>query len=431
MVMTMDSRQTVFRETLRKEKRYEEIIALIKQKMIAGELRYGDKLPTEQEMVDQLGISRTSVREAIKILEAIGIVEIKRGEGMFLRRTSSQSNLNPLIFSLILASDNSRELIEFRQHFENMVIDMASRNGTGEDFGRIRDILQEQLASRELASAEWTELDLKFHYAILQATHNPFIVEIGNTVYELFRSKIEDLARRAGKEQSLVTHELYLKAITQRGRPRASRTEAADRAELPETLGPGRRRLTTRRPVGGRPREDPAGSGADRLPEAAGDPGRQRTRRSRPDGPAVHRDDRNDFGPRAGQEALVGGVEIVPGDAPLECGNPEPLRQFHHEPPGDPFQGPVDGGGGQKPAVADDEQVVRGALRDEPLAVEHDRLDAACVLRFDLGEDVVQVVEALDPRVDPVRSEPAAGRGHHRDTLPVVLLGIEPDRVRR
>ena len=83
------------------EKRYSEIINIIKNKLINGEILPGDKLPTEAELVEQLGVSRTPIREAIKILEAIGIIEIKRGEGMFIQKTFSGNNLNPLIISQI------------------------------------------------------------------------------------------------------------------------------------------------------------------------------------------------------------------------------------------------------------------------------------------------------------------------------------------
>ncbi|KJS88411.1 MAG: hypothetical protein JM58_01220 [Peptococcaceae bacterium BICA1-8] len=198
------------------EKRYSEIINIIKNKLIKGEILPGDKLPTEAEMVEQLGVSRTPIREAIKILEAIGIIEIKRGEGMFVQKNFSGNNLNPLIISLIIHSQDIAKLVEFRQYFENMVLDLASINCTGEDLDKLNNIYNyhsELIRNKKLTDEEWADLDLEFHYAILDATKNPFILEIGKTVYELYRHNIVKLTRKYGKEQSLNTHKLYLETL--------------------------------------------------------------------------------------------------------------------------------------------------------------------------------------------------------------------------
>src|SRR5699024_6323484 len=94
-----------------------EIVQIIKDNHINGSLKPSDKLPNETEMMEQLGVSRTPVREPIKILESIGVIQIKRGEGMFITNPLSHFTLNPLIFSLIMHSNNMDKLIEFRQHF--------------------------------------------------------------------------------------------------------------------------------------------------------------------------------------------------------------------------------------------------------------------------------------------------------------------------
>src|SRR5699024_918890 len=88
-----------------------EIVSIIKDNLLRGALKPGDKLPTEKELMEQLGVSRTPVREAVKILEAIGVIQIKRGEGMFITNTLSHFTLNPLIFSLIMHSNNMDKLI--------------------------------------------------------------------------------------------------------------------------------------------------------------------------------------------------------------------------------------------------------------------------------------------------------------------------------
>jgi DNA-binding FadR family transcriptional regulator len=206
--------QTLFNAKIGHQKKYTEIISLFRDKIISGVLKPGDKIPTETELMEQLGLSRTPIREAIKILEAIGIIEIKRGEGMFLRKTASDKNLNPLIMSLILQSGNVKKLIEFRQHFEHMIIELIWKYCTPEDYRKLLDQYNVQLTTIHCDAVKTVEQDLNFHYLMLEITRNPFIIEIGKTVYELFRSKMEDIERKRGPDLS--THKMYLKVIKDR-----------------------------------------------------------------------------------------------------------------------------------------------------------------------------------------------------------------------
>src|SRR5210317_1383675 len=74
----------------------------IKEALINKELKPGDYLPTENELMEKLGVSKTSIREAIKMLQALGVVEMKRGQGTRIRDNSSGDMIDPLIFQLIL-----------------------------------------------------------------------------------------------------------------------------------------------------------------------------------------------------------------------------------------------------------------------------------------------------------------------------------------
>ncbi|WP_139207285.1 GntR family transcriptional regulator [Halobacillus dabanensis] len=187
------------------------IVSVIKDSLIEGKLKPGDKLPTEMELIDQLGVSRTPVREAIKILESIGVIQIKRGEGMFITDSSSKLTMNPLIFSLIMHSHNVEQLIEFRQHFElllmNMIITKKDKN-----LNKIEAVYDSQVErmSQDLTAEELVDIDLEFHYAILEETENPFTMEIGRTIYELIRPKMIHFKDPEGIDRTLATHKEHL-----------------------------------------------------------------------------------------------------------------------------------------------------------------------------------------------------------------------------
>ncbi|TQR10932.1 FadR/GntR family transcriptional regulator [Psychrobacillus soli] len=195
-----------------------EIVSTIKNKLLDGTLKTGDKLPTEAEMVEQLGVSRTPLREAIKVLESIGVIQIKRGEGMFITNNPSHFSLNPLIFSLIMHSNNTEKLIEFRQHFEILMINLIRTRWSEEKIKKIEEVYhnQSRRLKPELSPEELADIDLEFHYAVLEATENAFVIEIGKTIYELYKPKMIASKQSSNIEKTLKNHKAYLDLLFQK-----------------------------------------------------------------------------------------------------------------------------------------------------------------------------------------------------------------------
>ncbi|MEN1968690.1 GntR family transcriptional regulator [Lentibacillus sp. N15] len=190
-----------------------EIVLIIKDNLLNGSLKPGDKLPTEKELMEQLGVSRTPVREAIKILEAIGVIQIKRGEGMFITNSLSQFTLNPLIFSLIMHSNNMKQLIEFRQHFEVLLMNMIIIEK--KDITKIEDTYRSQVErmNSNLSPEELADIDLEFHYAVLETTENPFVMEIGKTIYEIIKPNMIHFKHHSNIKRTLETHHFCLELL--------------------------------------------------------------------------------------------------------------------------------------------------------------------------------------------------------------------------
>lgn len=197
-------------------KRSAEIVAQIKAHLLNGTLKPGDKLPTEEELVEQFGVSRTPIREAIKTLEAIGIVQIKRGEGMFITKQPTSDSLNPLIFSLLLLNESLDKLIEFRQHFEVLMMNVIKSDWSEEKIAKIRQVYESQketLAS-DISIEDLVEIDLTFHYAILDTTENEYIIEIGKTIYELYKPKMLQAKHTCNFEKTLKAHKYHLELLS-------------------------------------------------------------------------------------------------------------------------------------------------------------------------------------------------------------------------
>ncbi len=204
------------------------IIENFKQALIRGALKPGDRLPSETELAEQLKVGRSAVREAMKVLEALGVVEIRRGDGTYVVDQPSSSLLSPLVFAIMLETGLRRELFELRFLIQVGYTELAAQKATPEDFQRIEaaaKALEDYTRNSQLDVDRATQYDLGFHFAILEATHNPLVIKIGRTVEELFFSSIQS-ALLSNVEWALESHRRIVQAMHD-GRPEAIR-EAVD-----------------------------------------------------------------------------------------------------------------------------------------------------------------------------------------------------------
>ena len=163
-----------------------QILERIKSALIRGDLKPGDYLPSETELTQSLGIGKSSVREAIKMLQAIGIVEVRRGQGTIIRREPGEPLVDPMAFGMILARGMTRDVLEFRKMFEPAYTLQAMANATEEDHRRIQKAIDDMEAA--IANAEQTS---HHDVSILHATHNPMTIRVGKTLLELIEAALE------------------------------------------------------------------------------------------------------------------------------------------------------------------------------------------------------------------------------------------------
>jgi GntR family transcriptional repressor for pyruvate dehydrogenase complex len=199
----------------------QKVVNQIKEAFIYGDLKPGDRLPPENILIDKFSVSRTAVREAIKMLAAIGAVEIKRGSGTFVVKNLSSNTLEPLAFSLILNQKTPQELLELREMLEIGIMGVAIEKATSEDIKKM-ELAIESLESR--ADCENTEelcqADLHFHYIFAKATHNPLIEKVARTIWDMFvPSIIKSLRQGRTKikiEEAVREHKMILKAVKEK-----------------------------------------------------------------------------------------------------------------------------------------------------------------------------------------------------------------------
>ncbi|MEA4901473.1 FadR/GntR family transcriptional regulator [Desulfitobacterium sp.] len=167
-----------------KNKRTTEIILeQVKNLIIDGQLVPGDRFLTESELTERFQVSRTSVREALAALSLTGILEIRQGEGIFVKSASPNSVIEPLSFILLLEKDQLQNILEVRKALEVEAAGLAAERRDGEDLDNLKAIVEKM--KTDLPEAKDSEqLDLDFHLALARASKNPLLNRLMNTVQE-------------------------------------------------------------------------------------------------------------------------------------------------------------------------------------------------------------------------------------------------------
>ncbi len=203
-------------EAVRKTKLYEEVARQIERLILEGGLKPGDKLPPERELAETFEVSRGSVRDAIRTLELMGLVEPRQGEGTVVRDLSAESLLNPLATMLVRKRELVGELLDVRKMIEPPLAARAAAHASPEDVAYLEDILRrqkEKVRRGELAIEE----DSEFHYTIARAAKNTVVLKVLDVLMDLLRESRERSLQVDGRlQRSFAGHQRIFSAIKRR-----------------------------------------------------------------------------------------------------------------------------------------------------------------------------------------------------------------------
>ena len=189
------------------------IVDAIVDLIINKELQPGDKLPSENEWMEIFGVGRNSIREAIKMLSSLGIVEIRKGQGTFVAKRVSSNMFNPLLFAMVLDQPLSIHLVELRIMIEKGVGELAIDKASEDEIDAL-DAINEKLIA-DGGSVPLKDIDLEFHSRLLKIAGNPLVEKIGDMVYRLFESAIEKSVAES-PDTAYQNHKKMLKALRAR-----------------------------------------------------------------------------------------------------------------------------------------------------------------------------------------------------------------------
>jgi GntR family transcriptional repressor for pyruvate dehydrogenase complex len=201
---------------IQKTKVYEAIVEQIKANIEGGLWPEGTQLPSERELADQLNIGRPSVREALRVLEVMGLIEIRQGQGTFVTAQSNQSRPMRLLESMLQEDNHVVELLEVREFFEPQIASLAAQSATPEDIRSMEGVL----ARMEHAVAQGgsgVDENIEFHLALTRAVGNSVLLQVHQLLLYLSRDPVERFFQVPGRHQrSLEGHRQILQAVKDR-----------------------------------------------------------------------------------------------------------------------------------------------------------------------------------------------------------------------
>jgi len=164
----------------------EEVFDQIKSAIVEGSLRPGEKLPTERELMKELGGSRIPIREALKLLENMGFIRTRQGGGSYVRSLVADRIYDPLSHVVKEDMDKLLELMEVRKEIETWSAYYAALRATAEDRDRLKGVIDAMTSWSEKKKTPPSRLDMDFHLAIAHASHNTIQEHLTHTIYDVF-----------------------------------------------------------------------------------------------------------------------------------------------------------------------------------------------------------------------------------------------------
>lgn len=198
-----------------KKKVSEEVLEKMKQMIVSGQYQPGDKLPSENELTQMFHVSRISIRESIKQLTSLGLVETHHGAGTYVRQFNEEQFTAPIasmIYTKKLMKKDILYILEVRK-IEIMIAGMAAKKSDKEgveELWRIHRAMEEGYMDPAIHFSS----DLAFHMQISKLAQNPYLSQICRLLYESLEQALQTIVTIMGPQKALYYHERLIDTIS-------------------------------------------------------------------------------------------------------------------------------------------------------------------------------------------------------------------------
>jgi GntR family transcriptional repressor for pyruvate dehydrogenase complex len=198
---------------------FDDVLEQLREAILSGRVRPGDRLPGERQLCEEFGVGRPTLREALRSLEAVGMIEVRPGKGGgSYAVTPSESILGDALAALVnLRGASLEDLAEFRLDFEGENASWASRRADAGDISALERIVAEARAAAAAPATlkQVAAIDVRWHETLARATKNRLRIGIALGIHEAVIRRHDAVMRPAGADEHALTIPDDLAAITQ------------------------------------------------------------------------------------------------------------------------------------------------------------------------------------------------------------------------
>jgi GntR family transcriptional repressor for pyruvate dehydrogenase complex len=190
-------------EKVRRVRTFDDVVEQLREAILSGRIRPGDRLPGERQLCEELGVGRPTLREALRSLEALGMIDVRPGKGGgSYAVTPSESTLGDALASLVsLRGASLEDLSEFRVDFEGENAAWAARRADASDIATLQALVADAAAAGGVELL--AEVDVRWHEALARATKNRLRIGIALGIHGAVTRRHNQIVRPAALEQAL------------------------------------------------------------------------------------------------------------------------------------------------------------------------------------------------------------------------------------
>ena len=193
---------------IKPKKIYEEVSEALYEMIRNGTLKPGEKLDSIQRLAESFQVGRPAIREALSALSSMGLIEIKQGEGTFVKTFDPGAMNYSLTSASLMDNDHIKQLLEVRRILEVGTAELAARKRTDKDVEELKKRLDEmERASDDEALSDIT--DVAFHVSVANASQNELLISLMNQVSEMMVERMRDIRRVALYSEEMSIKRLY------------------------------------------------------------------------------------------------------------------------------------------------------------------------------------------------------------------------------
>ncbi|MCP4405878.1 MAG: FadR family transcriptional regulator [bacterium] len=201
----------------------EMVFESLKENILNGTLEEDKRLPNQEVLARQFGVSRTVIREALNKLSSLGFIESHQGRGTFVRSPDAKSVMSPIFDAILTNEVSTREIVETRYYLEGIIGRRAAQRATPEDVAELETLIARM--EKHLTACELTpfcEGDLAFHLLLARISNNGILTQLLEAIREMMFNFMDEISRLPGvPEKAMASHKIIFQAVAEHNNEQA------------------------------------------------------------------------------------------------------------------------------------------------------------------------------------------------------------------